>query len=235
MVAEPAGRAAAAPMLAYTALFVLLYAGFGAQSPYLPALLRQRGLDPAEIGTALAAGTAIRLAAAPWAGRLADRLDATRAVFAMCAGTAAFTALGYAVAGGLAALVGVMLLQAAALAPLAQLADALVLRTAASHRRGLAYGWVRGAGSAAFICGTVLAGQSIAHYGQAAMIWLAAGLLALAAGCAPWLPLLAIPAAPTRTASQRGGIAALLRLAAFRRVVAVAALILGSHAMHDGF
>ena len=61
-------RSALAPFLI---LFAALYAGFGVQSPYLPALLDDRGLRPEAIGMVLAAGTAVRLAAGPAAGRLA--------------------------------------------------------------------------------------------------------------------------------------------------------------------
>ena len=75
-------RSALVPFLI---LFAALYAGFGVQSPYLPALLNDRGLRPEAIGMVLAAGTAVRLAAGPAAGRLADRLDAAKLVFAGCA------------------------------------------------------------------------------------------------------------------------------------------------------
>jgi PPP family 3-phenylpropionic acid transporter len=43
--------------------------------------------------------------------------------------------------------------------------------------RGFHYGWLRGAGSAAFILGTLLSGQAIARFGIAAVVWLNAGLL----------------------------------------------------------
>jgi hypothetical protein len=50
------------PVLApYLVLFAALYAGFGVQSPYLPALLGEHGLEPAAIGIVLAGGTAIKL------------------------------------------------------------------------------------------------------------------------------------------------------------------------------
>jgi PPP family 3-phenylpropionic acid transporter len=44
-----------------------------------------------------------------------------------------------------------------------------------------------------------------------------------------------VEASAETAAVTRAGIAALLRLPAFRRVVLVAALVLGSHAMHDTF
>ncbi|HJU18400.1 MAG TPA: MFS transporter, partial [Stellaceae bacterium] len=54
-------------------LYGALYAGFGVQSPYLPALLKDHGLSAGLIGTALSAATAIRILAGPAAARIADR------------------------------------------------------------------------------------------------------------------------------------------------------------------
>ena len=51
----PSTRSALTPFLI---LFAALYAGFGVQSPYLPALLDDRGLRPEAIGMLLSAGTA---------------------------------------------------------------------------------------------------------------------------------------------------------------------------------
>ena len=107
-------------------------------------------------------------------------------------------------------------------------------------RRRFEYGWVRGAGSAAFILGTLLSGPAVARFGLNAIIWLNGLLLGLAAWCAHRLPepvQAPMPAAPTLCVapSRAGGVRLLLRLPAFRRLLLVAALIQGSHAMHDGF
>ena len=236
----PSTRSALTPFLI---LFAALYAGFGVQSPYLPALLDDRGLRPEAIGMLLAAGTAVRLAAGPAAGRLADWLDAAKLVFAGCAAAAALMALLYLRAQGFWPLLAVGLLQAAALAPLAPLCDTLALGAAAPAQRddaagpGFDYGWVRGAGSGAFIVGLVLSGQVVGRYGIAAVIWLNAALLAAAALCAPRVRQLPPrPVAPSTAASrERSSVVGLFRLRRFRRVVLVAALILGSHAMHDSF
>ena len=56
-------------LISFLMLFAALYAGFGVQSPYLPALLKDHGLAAEAIGVVLASGTAIRLAAGPLAGR----------------------------------------------------------------------------------------------------------------------------------------------------------------------
>ena len=75
-------------------LFAFLYAAFGVSSPLFPSFLSARGLEPEAIAVVLAAGTAIRLVAAPLAGRIADRLDASRAVLAASIAGAALLALG---------------------------------------------------------------------------------------------------------------------------------------------
>ena len=229
-------RPARGALLAYLILFAALYAAFGVQSPYLPRLLQDHGLGAEAIGTVLAAGTAIRLATGLAAGHIADRLDAVRLVFASCAAAAAVVAIFYLPARGFWPLLAVSLAQASALAPLAPLCDSLVLAAAGTRRYGFDYGWVRGAGSGAFILGTVLSGQMVDQYGLSAVIWLNAALLAAAALYVPTVPRLPPPPAqaPLLTDPQ-DGIPALLRMPAFRRVVLVAALILGSHALHDGF
>jgi MFS transporter, PPP family, 3-phenylpropionic acid transporter len=225
----------------YLILFAALYAGFGVLSPYLPALLSEHGLAPEAIGIVLAGGTALRLLAGPVAGHLADRLNAARLIFAGCAMGAGLAALGYLPSYGLWPLLSIALLQAAMLAPLAPLGDSLVLPAAApairADRRGFDYGWVRGAGSGAFILGSILSGQAVGFVGLVAAIWLNAALLIAAAFWAPWVhPLPPRPTVSgTPTPPAAGHIGALLRLPEFRRVVLVAALILGSHAMHDGF
>jgi MFS transporter, PPP family, 3-phenylpropionic acid transporter len=233
-------RAWRAALPRFLLLYGALYAGFGVQSPYLPALLEGRGLRPEAIGAVLAAGTAIRLAAGPLAGRFADRQDAPKRIFALCAVAAAAFGLGYVVGRGFWPLLAVSLLQAAALAPLAPLCDTLALAAAApdAGREGVGfpYGWVRGAGSAAFILGSLLSGQAIGRLGNAVIVWLNAALLAGAAAVSPLVPRLSPrrPSRPTALA-ERGDVAALLRLKPFQRAVVVAALILGSHAMHDSF
>jgi len=219
-------------------LYGVLYAGFGVQSPYLPALLQGRGLRPEAIGLVLAAGTAVRLAAGPVAGRLADRYDRPKLIFALCAVAAALLGLGYVAVQGLLPLLAVGLVQAAALAPLAPLCDTLALAAAAPGQNGpgFHYGWVRGAGSAAFILGSLASGQAIGRFGNAVIVWFAAPLLAAAAAATPLAPRLErAPSRPAAATVERGGVAALVRLEPFRRAVLVAALILGSHAMHDGF
>ncbi|MGB9648283.1 MAG: MFS transporter [Stellaceae bacterium] len=183
------------PLWRFLSLYGALYAGFGVLSPYLPSLLESRKLGPEAIALVLGAGTAIRLIAGPAAGRLADILDAPKAVLAACSVAAA---LGYLQGTGLLLLFVVGVLQSTALAPLAPLTDTLALASAAPHpsegsaQQRFHYGWLRGAGSATFICGTLLSGQAITEFGISAAIWLDAGLLVTTAFAARFVPVLTL-------------------------------------------
>jgi PPP family 3-phenylpropionic acid transporter len=223
----------------FVLLYAAMYAAFGVASPFLPALVSARGVAPEQLGLVLGAGTAVRLLTAPLAGRLGDALQALRVVLVVCTGLAAAATLGYLAAQGFWLLLGVSLLHAASLAPSTVLADALALGAAAppprSGRRGFEYGWVRGTGSAAFIVGTGLAGQAVSAGGLDLIVYLQALLLSAAAVAALLVPELlhARPAAAGR--APAGEVLLLLRLPLFRNLVLVAALILGSHALHDAF
>jgi PPP family 3-phenylpropionic acid transporter len=131
------------------------------------------------------------------------------------------------------------LLHAASLAPITILADALALGSASpppsSGRRGFEYGWVRGTGSAVFIVGTLLSGQAVSAFGLDLIVWLQALLLAVAAFAAILVPELIHPGTGDAVRRPAGGVLLLFRLPVFRNLVLVAALILGSHAMHDAF
>jgi PPP family 3-phenylpropionic acid transporter len=104
-----------------------------------------------------------------------------------------------------------------------------------SGRRGFEYGWVRGTGSAAFIGGTLLSGQTVSAWGLDVIVGLQALLLGTAAVAARVVPELRHARATEAMRAPAGGVLLLLRLPQFRRLVLVAALILGSHAMHDAF
>jgi MFS transporter, PPP family, 3-phenylpropionic acid transporter len=131
------------------------------------------------------------------------------------------------------------LVHAAALGPLTVLADALALGAASpppgSGRRGFEYGWVRGTGSAAFIAGTLLSGQAVSALGLDVIVWLQALLLGAAALAAILVPELVHDRTAAAVRAPAGGVLLLLRRPRFRNLVLVAALVLGSHAMHDAF
>lgn len=221
----------------FVILYSALFAAFGVASPFLPAFLEQRGLGPSAIGLVLGLGSAVRLATGPLGGGLADRSGAPRAVLAAGLAGAAVVAMGYAPACGLLPLALVSVAHAAVLAPLSPVADSLSLG-AAEQPGGFEYGWVRGAGSAAFILGSVAAGQAVGWAGLGVIVWLNAGLLLLAAAAAlrvPNQPAGVLPGRSGMPAERGGDVRELLRLPMFARLMLVAALVGGSHALHDGF
>jgi MFS transporter, PPP family, 3-phenylpropionic acid transporter len=240
---EPTVMRSALPR--FLALYATLFAAFGVVSPFFAAFLAERGLRPEAIGLVLAAGTAVRLGAGPAGGRVADRLGKPRVVLVGYAAAAACVAFAYLPAVGVWAFLLVSVAHATMLAPLTPIADALTLGEVAAQEeagpsRGLRtgrrfeYGWVRGAGSAAFIMGTLLSGQAVSRFGLAAAIWLNGVLLGVSAWCAWGVPDLL--ARNVSLAKERAvGVGSLARLPAFRRLMLVAALIQGSHALHDGF
>jgi PPP family 3-phenylpropionic acid transporter len=220
-------------------LYAAMYAGFGVASPFLPAFVSARGLSAEQIGLMFGAGTAVRLLTAPLAGRTGDVLQGLRVVLVVCTALAASVTLGYLPAHGFWPLLALSLGHAASLGPVTILADALALGAASppagSGRRGFEYGWVRGTGSAAFIVGTLLSGQAVSAWGLDVIVWLQALLLGAAAVAATLVPELRHGRTGDAVRAPAGGVLLLLRLPRFRHLVLVAALILGSHAMHDAF
>ncbi len=210
-------------------LFALIYGGFGLFSPYLPPLLAARGLSAETIGLALAGGTLIKLAVTPLLARLADRRKQVAVILALALLASSLAALAYSapIAGVL--LVVLTLVQAAALAPVAPFADAIAVSAAA--RLGFSYGLARGTGSAAFVVGTLAAGALVGAWG-----WTAAAFAQAAALCASVLVAVRAPE-PTAdvAAPATDGWRDLLAIRPFRQIMAIAALALGSHALHDGF
>ena len=217
----------------FVLLYAAMYAAYGVASPFLPAFVSERGLPPEQLGLVLAAGTAVRLLSAPLAGRVGDLMQALRIVLVVCTALAAAVTLAYLPARGFWVFLALTLLHAAALAPMTVLADALAL--GAAGRRRFEYGWVRGTGSAAFIVGTLVSGQAIGAFGLDAIIWSQALLLVAAALAAFFVPELVHDRAADAVRAPAGGVLVLLRIPLFRNLVLVAALILGSHAMHDAF
>jgi MFS transporter, PPP family, 3-phenylpropionic acid transporter len=210
-------------------LYAAMYAAYGVASPFLPAYVSARGIPPEQLGLVLGAGTAMRLLSSTFVGRLADFLQALRATLVTCVALGSVVTLLYLPAHGFSAFFAVSLLQALTLAPMTLLADAITLGNA--RRAGFEYGWVRGTGSAAFIAATLVSGQFVAAYDLKAAVYLQALLLVATALAATRIPEIAHPP----RGSRPGGVMAVLKIPAYRTMVAIAALVLGSHALHDGF
>jgi PPP family 3-phenylpropionic acid transporter len=228
-------------LLRFLLLYATLYCSFGLSSPFLPEFLTLRGVQSEWLGVLLGAGTAVRLVSAPIAGQLADVFGAFRLELGLFAISAGVATLLYLPAYSFWLLVLVNLTQAALLAPLAPLSDALALSwsrfTKDGEARSFEYGWVRGAGSAAFVAGALVAGQVASAWGLASVLLLAAlGLFAtgLSTRFAPDLQRADPQTISTQIAIEQDWLA-LLRQPAFVRMALAAALVLGSHAMHDAF
>jgi PPP family 3-phenylpropionic acid transporter len=232
---------AAKPLARFLTLYAVLFAAFGVASPFLPRFLQSGGLSPNAIAVVLATGTAIRLVSGPLGGGLADRAQVPRRVLAGFCGISALVALLYLPAAGFAALLTASVLHAAVLAPLTPIADALCLGSAMPKPRpgtapgpvAFEYGWVRGAASAAFILAAAASGQAIGRFGLPVFIWMNAALLGGAALAAVRLPSVSM-LKPERV-GWRADLRTLFRVPSFVRLMLVAGLVLGSHAMHDGF
>lgn len=97
------------------------------------------------------------------------------------------------------------------------------------------YGWVRGSASAAFVFGTLAAGQVLGWTALTSIAWMHGALLLIAAASTTLLPALDNKTDAAAEQSSVGAIRELMGIVVFRRMVLIAALVYGSHAMHDAF
>jgi len=234
----PPANAQPHALRSFILLYALMYAAFGVASPFWPRFFETRGMSSEQIGLLLGLGTIVRLIAGPVAARVADRWQQLRLVLAAAATLAACLALGLPWVAGFWILLVVRLCHEAALTPITSLADALALgasKARAPPGRGFEYGWVRGSASAAFVFGTLAAGQVIGWTTLTSIAWMHGVLLLGAAASTMLLPA---PDGKTDAAPQPssfGAISELMGIVPFRRMVLIAALVFGSHAMHDAF
>ncbi len=231
---NPKGRTAPVATLAgFLALYTGLYSAYGTESAYLPAFLLSHGLPVERIGLVLAAGTAVRIVSGTAMGRLADRLRRRQQVLTVAAGLSGLVGWAYLVAYGFAPLVVIGTAHAAATASLAPLSDALAVAAASDSRSGFQYGWVRGAGSAAFVLGTLLSGQLIDRFGLSCIIVTSSVLFLVMAFCAARIRAQQEDADPSDAA--KNAYRDLWAISAYRRLIFVVALVIGSHALNDTF
>jgi PPP family 3-phenylpropionic acid transporter len=225
----------------FALLFAAQFAAIGVMMPFFPAVLREHGLSATQVAMVLAAGSAVRLLAAPAIGRGADGWGQPRHVLVLAALLAGIVSCGFALVprGGpegrdaFAALLLLALLHSLCLAPVVPLSDALAL--GASRRLGFDYGRVRSAGSASYILAAVAAGQAVALWGTVAVIWFYAGFLALTALAAARLAPEPAEARGGGGRGGEGGFRAPFRDPGFPWLLPLSALIQGSHALYYGF
>ncbi|NGM22814.1 MFS transporter [Roseomonas stagni] len=212
-------------------IFATQFAAVGVILPFLPAVLAGHGLSAEEVAVVLAVGSAVRLVAGPLGGRIADALGHAPAVLSASAAIAALAACGFLLPAGFLGLLVVQAVHSAAIAPIVPLTDAVAV-TAARGRPGFDYARVRAAGSIAFIAAALAGGQAVAMAGTQGAVVLLVLCLAGTAGAALLLPRAPVAA---RAAPGWAGFLAPLRTPAFRRLLAVSALIQASHALYYAF
>jgi PPP family 3-phenylpropionic acid transporter len=220
---------------AKTSLFVLyiaMYGAFGVASPFLPAFFVTRGLSAEQIGLLLACGTLVKLVSGPIASRAADTFNRLHFVLALCLLVASVLAIALPWPSSFGLLLTLHICLAIALAPVTSIADALALSGAAGGR--LNYGQVRGAASASFVVGTMSISYLIGMTQIDVMLYVHAALLLAAAASVRFLSGRSVSPLSVDTASLNG-FATLWFIPALRSVFLVAALIYGSHAVHDAF
>jgi len=220
----------------FLAAYALLYGAFGAQSPFVPPLLSERGLKPEDIGLVLAGAMVVRLLAGPLVSHAADRLHRHTLILWGCSLLAAVATAAYLLPRSYAGLFSVALVHAAMLGPIAPILDALGATAAQTSRgeRRFQYGWLRAAGSGAFAVGDMASGWLSAAAGLAASMSTSAGLLIMSSGLVLFLPKLRVEGSRFSASILRDGIL-LLRIPLYRRLLFAASLLWGSHALHDSF
>ncbi len=218
----------------YLVLYIALYLAYGTESAFLPAFLQDHGLTLEQVGLLLATGTMVRIIAGPIVGRVADYTEARRAVLSAAACLSAVVGYAYNFAFGFAPLMGVSTVHAASTASLAPLCDAMAV-TASDRGRRFQYGGVRGAGSAAFIGGTLLSGHLIDRVGLSFIIIASSVCFLIMSLAALRLASSILRTSPSVDEIDVGGVVFLWRICAFRRLILVAFLVIGSHALSDAF
>lgn len=159
-------------------LFCLVGFAESAFIPFLPLLMRDRGLDAQAIGAVLALLAAVGFAAGPVWGYLADRTLGRERTFALClAGTVAGAVL-LGLTRGTVALILTGSLTWLFRSPAMPLADALALDRLGPHRRD-AYGTVRLWMSVTFAIGAISWGVVLEAFGIDGMAFAYAALTAI--------------------------------------------------------
>ncbi|MFG1417543.1 MFS transporter [Xanthobacter sp. V0B-10] len=213
---------------ALAAAFATFYLPLGIQMPYLPLWLQYRGLDPQEIGIAIAVPLVARLFATPVVGILSDRMGRPRATLTVLGAMSVLTT-------GLLALsidpfVIFVVLGVIALSwnPSFALLDSYASRQARAGRAD--YGRARQWGSGAFLVANVAGGFLITLTGAGSVVlWMVLGHLSYLAASL-LLPELPAPPRPAAREEGRGRVPVALALG----VVAVA-LVQASHALLYAF
>lgn len=224
--------------LFYGALFVV----YGAQLPFLPLWLEQRGLTPTEIGLATSLPLLARLFVAPAVAIAADRHHQHKGATVVLAALAAIAVVILPAAGSVHQITALVLVFLVAIQSSMPLVETIAMRGV--RGADLDYGRMRLWGSLTFIAANLTGGWLIEAAGRDAIVWLiVAGTvstllatLQLPAGSRPPRPSPSLsPSLSRRAASLGEPIIRLLRSRGFLLLLVAAGTIQASHAMFYTF
>ena len=216
-------------------VYVALYVGSAASTPFMPVWLSAKGLTGAQVGLVLSLPMLFQILTSPILALWADRFHLRRTPIAWLAAGTCAVYLALSGLNGLPALAIAWLLAASLYMALPPLIDVIALSRAQAE--GFNYGLPRGLGSAAYIGAAIATGALVTAVAvDVALAWmiLAAGLTAL---CARFL--LPPDPAPGRGGSRDGGglegLKTLVRDPVFLLAVGSAGLIQSAHAFYYAF
>ncbi len=217
------GSADGSLRIALGAAYAALFFALGVYMPFFPLWLTGRGLDPQEIGAALAVPLVTRLLATPLLGILSDRLGRTKAVLTALA-AATLVLIGTLVFARTPEAIFVVLgLSAMVWNPSFQLLDAYATGQARAKR--IDYGQSRLWGSTSFILANLAGGVIIAWTGEGIVV-----VMMLAGHAAFLLTCVALPELPRPARHDVTHVALPRARAALVVGILAAAVIQASHA-----
>ncbi len=221
----------ASPISARLSLFYAAYfAVVGISLPYWPAWLESRGLSPTAIGTVLAVGFWVKLAAHPLLASIADATGALKTVTVILAFAALGVFAAFALADPFWSYLALAVLLGFSFQSIMPLGEALALSETKRHR--LDYGRIRIWGSVAFVIAAFGAGSATERFGDPVILTLIVAAMALFV-----LSCLALPPGSGRAGKPWSWRAA-ARLIADRRYlvfIGAAGCVQASHAVFYGF
>jgi PPP family 3-phenylpropionic acid transporter len=211
-----------------------MYVANGVNMSFFAVLLESRGLEAAQISFILGVAFLARVVAGPVWGALCDRLRQVRPVLAASMVLAGAGTLGVLGVQGFWPLFTVVMLYSVGASALMPLYDLLTL--AAARRLKFDFGRVRAVGSCAFMLGALGAGFVVAAVGPQAVAWLMGGFMGVSLLMLPLMPEARERAHMAHAADigavDSGPDPSPLGIPAFRRMLAVSALLQGAHAAY---
>jgi len=225
MTASPAIRTASV----YGSLLLMV----GVMLPFLPVWLAARGFSIAEVATALALQSVVRVVAMPVLTYWADRLEARRRFIISLSVAASVMMLAANLVDGVWPVTVCIVLAALAWAPVMPMLDTVAVE---QSEAGLYdYGKVRIAGSVTFIVGSLGAGAALGVVAAEQLGWvlLATHLVLAASGLL--LPKLGAARQVARRDMSIKAARTVLLTASFIMLIAVAGLTQAGHAVYYSF